>query len=676
LENPTAGIPEHEVVHAYIDLFTPTYRKEAILKEIMERYNIDNRHDAEEELANMFVAYVRASRTMPFKILKFLSELLANIKKFFGLVPKNEVIKFYDDIIAKKRDIFKQRFIPLKVRQRIEKLKYKKVDEPVTDEEIEAYGFIQRRESMPPRLNKAVESLKAKGLLREGYVSPKEPPPGKIVKRPRGTIREGQIEAIKEAVSEKELSKQMFGIMKNRFVGRKRVRLEELSEAEADELFEAILDLTPDPWGRIKIVTPEVLGVMKDFIPPSVLDKKFVATSDIYKYIKEKEINYTASLFRPIRKVLTSGELTPNAKKIGETIYDKVSTAEEDSRVDFRNWHRRYVDLYKKAKREDGNVDYNVFAFIEKGADAPVETKKLATFLKRWYGGTIPVMKPRRLRKKYITHTSMTFWEKVKSEGFHQALKELIDVSTQEDISPEITSALDFIVSKVKFNPYALPRKKYNRYSKNLRKATHAYAKLYYYKKHFDPIIPDILKMKRFLPGETQRYVTKYLQTVGGRPLFDRVWKGKVGQIGKRLVNTGVRFEYGTLLGLNVASGLGNVAGGSWNNISDIPPNLLALGHRRLATKQGWKILDKYGLTEQALYLEPVGGVLDQLTKGERALFIFMQKGEFYLRGSAALGIIPQEEFQKAKLSPLTFIRAGSSSALISNNSASSNLDV
>ncbi|KKK74604.1 hypothetical protein LCGC14_2882110, partial [marine sediment metagenome] len=115
-----------------------------------------------------------------------------------------------------------------------------------------------------------------------------------------------------------------------------------------------------------------------------------------------------------------------------------------------------------------------------------------------------------------------------------------------------------------------------------------------------------------------------------------------------------VRFEYGVLLGANFASGLGNVTGGTWNNISDIPVDLLALGNKRLATPKGWKILDKYGMTEQSLYLEPVGGVLDRLTAGERALFAFMQGGEFYLRGSAALARIPEAEYQSGELSSHT----------------------
>ena len=525
--------------------------------------------------------------------------------------------------------------------------------------ELEAFDIVQKGEPMPKRLNGAVNSLKERGILNESYVSPKEPPAkARVSKRPRGTISDTQIELIKEAVAEKDLSKQMFGILKNRFVGRRRVRLEELSQKEADALFEEIMDLTPDPYtGKIRVVTPEVLDVMKEFIPPSVASKKFVTTGDIYKNIKEKEIDYIASLFRPVRKVLTSGELSPNNKKIGEKIYDLVSNAEEGSTLDYRNWHRRYVDLYKKAKKVDRDVDEHVFRYIEESNySVPKEVADLATFLKKWYGGTVKVMKPKRLRKRYITHTEETFFEKIKREGFHQALKEVIDFSThpKENISPEISAALDYIVAKEKFNPYSLPRKDYVRYSKNLRKATHAYAKLYYYKKHFDPVMGDVLKMKRFLPGSTQQYVTKYLQTIGGRPLDYKIWKSPIGRIAKRAINLGVRFEYGTLLGLNLASGIGNVAGGSWNNVADIPPGRLAIGHARLFTKQGMKILDKYGITEQALYLEPVGGVMDNLTKGERALFYFMQKGEVILRGSAALGIVPDSEFKAGKITPET----------------------
>jgi len=324
--------------------------------------------------------------------------------------------------------------------------------------------------------------------------------------------------------------------------------------------------------------------------------------------------------------------------------------------IDYRDWYRKYVELYKEAKAENKYVDVNVFRHIEQDWEVPIKTQKLAEFLKEFYADSVPVMKPQALRKKYITHTPRTFMERVKSKGLLRALKEVVvpNIAPQENISPDIELALDYIVSKEKFNPFALPREEYAKYSRQLQKTVKAYASLYFYKKHFDPIIPKVLTMKSFLPPNKQKYVRKWLQTIGGRPMDYWIWRGRPMRVGRRAINSAVRFEYATLLGLNVSSGFGNAAGGNWNNVADIPKGKLTLGNKRLFTRQGRKLIDKYGLAEQTLYLEPVGGRLENLTKAERALFIFMQMGEFQMRGSAALSVISENEFRSGELSSET----------------------
>ncbi len=537
------------------------------------------------------------------------------------------------------------------------KEKYREI--PLTPEELQAFDYVQNRLPMPENLKPAMEMLKKRGLLRADYISPTEPP--KITKAarrkvPLGTIKEEQIAKIKLAAEEKKLSRETFAQLRNGFTGHNRTKLEELSTEQADQLFKEILDLTPDKMGKIRLVDAETLEVMKDFIPPGLLTKRAITTGDIFNNLTEPQVSYIVSLFRPIRKVLTSGELLPNEKKVSERIYDDISLAEEDRNIEYRDWHKKYAELYKSARKKDKNVDVNVFGYIEQDWEVPVKTKELAEFLKDFYSASLPVMKPLRVRQKYITHTAPTFWETVKKIGLKGTLKQIIEpnIAREERIDPGIIINLEYIVSKEKFNPFALPRSEYTAYSKKLRKSVNAYASLYFYKNNFDPIMPKVLKRSQFLPPETQKYVKKYLQTVGGRPIGHELWRGPFGRTAKSLINMGVRFEYGILLGANVPSSLGNAAGGTWNNISDIPPDLLALGNKRLSTKQGRRILDKYRLTEQTLWLEPVGGVIERMSKAERGLFVLMQGGEFYMRGSAALARIPEDEFQSGNLSPRT----------------------
>jgi len=651
-----ARVPEHEVVHAYIDLFSTQAERLDVLKDVIRKNpEIKTLHDAEEWVADAFPEYVKYRKGFAGKILAFFSKLLSRMMRFFGKNRRARIMDLFDDIIKRKRPAEE---IKIRGEPAREAIKYKEVG--ITNEELDAYDYIQKGLPVPEELKSAIESLKQKGLINESYVSPEKPLNLKRGQRITGTIRPGQITKIEQAVEEKLVPKQIYAMLRNGFTGVKRTRIGELSTDQADELFRIIIGLTPEEAGRmggpgkIKLVDKETLAAMRDFIPPSVLSKKYITTGDIFQNIKEKEINYIISLGRPIRKVLTSGELQPNLRSITESIYDTVSLAEEDMRIDYKQFHDDYVKLYRAARKKDKQVDLNVFSYIEQGLEVPPATKALADFLKTdLFSISLPVMKPRRIRQGYITHTAPTFWEKVKIIGMKETLKEVVEpiITPRENIDPGILQALDYIVSKEKFNPFALRRSKYSVYTKQLRKSVQAYASLYFYKKNFDPVMPKILKQKRFLPGSTQKYVTKYLQTVGGRPLDWGLWRGPMGRTIKKSINTGVRFEYGLLLGVNPASALGNVAGGNWNNIADIPPQLLALGHKRLASKQGLKILEKYHLTEQTLWLEPVGGIAEKASKGERGLFALMQGGELWLRGSAALARVPENEFQSGTLS-------------------------
>jgi len=518
-----------------------------------------------------------------------------------------------------------------------------------TPEEQEALTYIQKGEPVPDNLKSAVQGLIDKGIIRTAKVKV-----SRVKKLEEMTELEKRV--VQQAFVIKKLSPTIFNRIKNVISGHKRTKIYDLTEAQQTELLESLIDLTPEKFGKIKLVNEETLEAMRDFIPPSVLERRFITTGDIMKNLDEKQVDYLVSLSRPIRNVLTNGTLTPDHRKIGEKIYDTISETEENYKIEYQEWHNKFRGLYNEARKVDKNVDLNVFGYIEQSWQVPAKTQELAEFLKTFYADSLPVMKPRRIRQKYITHTAPAFWEKVNSVGLRNTIKEVVSesIDQREGISPAIMAALEYITSKVKFNPYALPRSQYAAYSRQLRKAVPGYASLYFYKKNFDPIMPKVLIMKRFLPGSTQVYVTKYLQTVGGRPLDFRLWQSPVGRTLKKAITLGVRFEYGTLLGLNFSSALGNIAGGTITNIADMKAGQIALGHQRLATKQGIKILEKYRLTEQTLYLDPVGGTWDKLSKLEKGLFGLMQGGEFYLRGSTSLGLIPKNEFKTGVLSSET----------------------
>ena len=475
MENPAISTPEHEVIHAYIDLFSEPGRRLDVLKEVLENNpELRTLKNAEERLADDFIDYVRFRKTFPGKIAKFFSDLLAAIKRFLGRVPRDKIKNFYEDVIQRRR--------PMRPRESERMIKYREIkkigEEPISEQELEAFNYIQKELPMPEELKPALEALKKRGLISETYVPPEKAVRGLKRGKIRGTITEAQIAKTEKAVTEKGISRQVYAQLRNGFTGVKRTRIGELSTEQADELFRTIMDLTPDQMGKIKLVDAETLEAMRDFIPPNVLSKRAITTGDIFQNLQEKDISYIVSLFRPIRKVLTSGELTINEKSIGERIYDTISLAEENYRMQFRDWHEKYVELYQKAKKADKNVDRNVFGYIEFDWEVPAQTKALAEFLKKFYADSLSVMKPLRVRQKYITHTRPTFWERVKQIGLKETLREVVEpnIDRVERIDPSLIVALEYIVSKEKFNPYKLPRSQYSAYSKQLRKSVQAYS--------------------------------------------------------------------------------------------------------------------------------------------------------------------------------------------------------
>jgi hypothetical protein len=102
-ENPLESTPTHEVLHAYFDMFTSPSRKEQVLREVMREYNVTDRIEAEEILADEFVEFVRGadSRNWTDIIRNFFGRVWEGIKTLAN--RQSAVYALYNDIIAKRR---------------------------------------------------------------------------------------------------------------------------------------------------------------------------------------------------------------------------------------------------------------------------------------------------------------------------------------------------------------------------------------------------------------------------------------------------------------------------------------------------------------------------------------------------------------------------------------------
>ena len=112
-KNPMKWTPEHEVVHAYIDLFKTNQEKLDILEHVLETRKLevwgikkkywltDDLTSAEEFLADWFIKYVQWKATFAGKIKTYFENLWSDVKSVFG--KEDKVRQLYRDIENMKR---------------------------------------------------------------------------------------------------------------------------------------------------------------------------------------------------------------------------------------------------------------------------------------------------------------------------------------------------------------------------------------------------------------------------------------------------------------------------------------------------------------------------------------------------------------------------------------------
>lgn len=103
VKNPHFTTPEHEVLHAYFDLFTSPEDKAEILDLVKAQYNLTTDTAAEEKLADDFVRYVRGDRLkFIYQIQEFFKKILRALRALFSN-KGNKIQALFDDIINLER---------------------------------------------------------------------------------------------------------------------------------------------------------------------------------------------------------------------------------------------------------------------------------------------------------------------------------------------------------------------------------------------------------------------------------------------------------------------------------------------------------------------------------------------------------------------------------------------
>jgi len=179
----------HEVAHKYLDVFSTQDEYISILKEAEKKYNLDNLTDADEQVAEDFIKFAKNHEGFLGKLKLFFERIILRIKKYFG--AENKINKLYNDILSGQA---KEQVPGMSINItsfRSTEMASEQTN-PITDEEIEAFAYIQADKPMPERLKGSVELLKARGLVSANFVPQIEIPKTERIKKsatPRPVVK-------------------------------------------------------------------------------------------------------------------------------------------------------------------------------------------------------------------------------------------------------------------------------------------------------------------------------------------------------------------------------------------------------------------------------------------------------------------------------------------------------
>jgi len=105
LKTPDKVTVGHEVVEAYLDLFTPEKQKTEVLKEVMEKFELKTMDQAREKLSDGFQDYVRGEDMKQKGWGQSIKDFFKNLwEKIKALVNKQDKVRaLYNDIVKIKR---------------------------------------------------------------------------------------------------------------------------------------------------------------------------------------------------------------------------------------------------------------------------------------------------------------------------------------------------------------------------------------------------------------------------------------------------------------------------------------------------------------------------------------------------------------------------------------------
>lgn len=264
----------------------------------------------------------------------------------------------------------------------------------------------------------------------------------------------------------------------------------------------------------------------------------------------------------------------------------------------------------------------------------------------------------------YITHIRRGFLEAWQDDGLMTAFKEVFNKYKQDEaVFNILNERTGEILPLEKFFQFSMKRSGDLKPTKNVASAVQAYFRAFEKKKALDSLVPKLdiyahsLTPKRLTPkglefdNSLKRFVKEWMNSKKGR-VADTVMVKPGGKI-DWVLRTGVALTRILDLGLSVPIGIASNFGEQITTFRTLGSSQYTLGIRRLATKEGRAITDKY----KNFVGEPL---MERLTDASQGLGDQVATTMFSLFGAASrranqvflLANMTSDEFARGIISP------------------------
>jgi hypothetical protein len=365
-------------------------------------------------------------------------------------------------------------------------------------------------------------------------------------------------------------------------------------------------------------------------------------------------------------------ERNPFYKVMVEDTFRELLPAEEK----YIETEKLTNDLIKKARQSRKRslldrlipTDKIIFEYLESenkeelAKDMTPEELEAAEFIKEEYEKMRDYLLENEMMNKhienYITHIRRGFFETWKDDGLVVAFKEILQQQKLDEAMFNILSDTGEILPLEKFFKYSMKRTGELKPTNNVAKAFLVYKKAFETKVALDAIMPKLdvyvsaltpdIKTPRGLEADRslKKFFNAWMNNKKGRPTDF----GGVIPVGGKLdisLRLGRAFTTMLDLGLNIPLGIASVFGEQVTNFVMLGVKKDLIGSKRILTKKGRKIINKYeNFIGKSIWEEFSQASNDFADKTQTALFALFAQSTRLANEQFLLGSLTEEEFK------------------------------